>query len=507
MDRIFADREPMPLPEDPPPSDPLPEELSPAGVPPVVSVVVPTVGRPSLAVLLNALAADPPIRMGWELLLVDDRRAASTPLAVPAALTPYTRILTGHAAGPAAARNTGWRAARAPWIVFLDDDVRPEPAWWRRLPADLAVPADVGGVQGQLAVPMPGHRRPTDWERTTGGLGNGLWITADMAYRRAALAAVGGFDERFPRAFREDSELAHRIRLGGWRLVRGERRVIHPVRPEGPWVSLRAQRGNADDALLRRMYGPGWRDLLGVPRGRRRSHVATTAAGALALLGAAAIAARHSSVSARSRGVDVGVARGRGTGVDVARVLSAAVGVARRRGPGVGVARGRGTGVDVARVLTVGVARGRGAGVGVTHGRSTGVGVTHSRRAGLSGGGSDPSVPVRLGVTAGRRGGVARGRRVSLWGGVRGLTWMAAAAWLAGTAEFAAARIRPGPRRPAEVATMVATSALIPPVATLHWLRGWIRGRGAHPLATCSAPADAPPITETRLPAGAVGPP
>lgn len=458
MDRIFADREPMPLPEDPPPSNPLPsgplpgaappsgplsEELSPAGLPPVVSVVVPTVGRPSLAVLLNALAADPPIRMGWELLLVDDRRAASTPLPVPAALTPYTRILTGHATGPAAARNTGWRAARAPWIVFLDDDVRPEPAWWRRLPADLAVPADVGGVQGQLAVPMPGHRRPTDWERTTGGLGNGLWITADMAYRRAALAAVGGFDERFPRAFREDSELAHRIRLGGWRLVRGERRVIHPVRPEGPWVSLRAQRGNADDALLRRMYGPGWRDLLGVPRGRRRSHVATTAAGALALLGAAAIAARHSSVSARSRGVDVGVAR--------------------RRSSGVGVARGR--------------------------------------RAGLSGGRSDPSVPVRLGGTVGRRGGVARG----LWGGVRGLTWMATAAWLAGTAEFAVVRIRPGPRRPAEVATMVATSALIPPVATLHWLRGWIRGRGAHPLATCSAPADAPPVTETRLPAGAFG--
>jgi glycosyltransferase involved in cell wall biosynthesis len=230
----------------------------------MVSIVVPTLGRPSLAVLLSALAADPPIQMGWELLLVDDRRAASTPLPVPAALAelddslprsliPYTRILTGSAAGPAAARNTGWRAARAPWVVFLDDDVRPEPAWWRRLPADLAVPADVGGVQGQLTVPLPAHRRPTDWERTTGGLGRGLWITADMAYRRAALAAVGGFDERFPRAFREDSELAHRVRLAGWRLVRGERRVVHPVRNEGPWVSLRAQRGNADDALLRRM--------------------------------------------------------------------------------------------------------------------------------------------------------------------------------------------------------------------------------------------------------------
>ena len=33
-----------------------------------------------------------------------------------------------------------------------------------------------------------------------------------MAYRRTALEAVGGFDERFPRAFREDADLALRVR-------------------------------------------------------------------------------------------------------------------------------------------------------------------------------------------------------------------------------------------------------------------------------------------------------
>jgi hypothetical protein len=100
-----------------------------------------------------------------------------------------------------------------------------------------------------------------------------------------------------------------------------------------------------------------------------------------------------------------------------------------------------------------------------------------------------------------RRGG--RSGRTALGG----LTWVAAAGWLAGTAEFAAARILPGPRRPAEVATMVATSALIPPVATLHWLRGWFRGRGAHPVATCPAPVESrPPVSEAPLPAGIAGP-
>jgi hypothetical protein len=65
--------------------------------------------------------------------------------------------------------------------------------------------------------------------------------------------------------------------------------------------------------------------------------------------------------------------------------------------------------------------------------------------------------------------------------------WLAAAAaagvaWAAGTAEFAAARIRPGPRDRHELVTMLATSAAIPPVATVHWVRGWVRWRGARPV-------------------------
>jgi histidinol-phosphate phosphatase family protein len=54
-------------------------------------------------------------------------------------------------------------------------------------------------------------------------------------------------------------------------------------------------------------------------------------------------------------------------------------------------------------------------------------------------------------------------------------------AWIAGTAEFAAARIAPGPRTAHEVATMVVTSAVIPPAAVGHALRGRWRWRTAAP--------------------------
>jgi hypothetical protein len=338
-----------------------------------VTVVVPTLGRPSLHALLAALGGR------VDVLVVDDRADRSTPLGVPGALP-------GPARGPAAARNVGWRAATTEWVAFLDDDVVPDPDWPDQLAADVvAAPDEAGGVQGRVRVPLPAGRRPTDWERVTAGLAGGAWITADMAYRRAALERAGGFDERLPRAFREDAELAFRVRAAGWTLLRGNRRVTHPVRPESPWVSVRTQRGNADDALLRRLYGGDWRARLDVPPGRRHRHAGTALAGAVAAVcGTAAAATRSRAAATRSR---------------------------------------------------------------------------------------------------------AAATRSRAWTAAAAL---AAAAWVAGTAEFAAARIAPGPRDPREVATMIATSVVIPPVAVAHWLHGWWRWRTAAPVpASALAPAEA----------------
>nr|WP_062336651.1 glycosyltransferase [Herbidospora sakaeratensis] len=249
---------------------------------PEITVVIPTVGRDTLRAVAEAVPE------GFPLVVVDDRpwrRTDRLPVGEPSATLV---ILPSGGRGPAAARNQGWRAASTEWVVFLDDDVLPGPGWADKIGDDLrGLPPEVAGSQARIVVPLDKGRPPTDAERNTLGLTTARWITADMAFRRSALAAVGGFDERFPRAYREDADLALRLTSAGHRLVTGRRTTVHPVRDEGFWASLRRQRGNADDALMRRIHGPGWRARVGGP-GRLGDHALTTALG----LAAAALACR-----------------------------------------------------------------------------------------------------------------------------------------------------------------------------------------------------------------------
>ncbi|QBI54510.1 HAD-IIIA family hydrolase [Streptomonospora litoralis] len=260
------------------------------GSAPAYSVVVPTVGRPALAETLRPLLDDGP-HAPAEVVVVDDRAHPHGPPAGAGA--PGITLVRSGGRGPACARDLGWRRTATPWVVFLDDDVLPGPDWTARLAEDLAAcSAGIGGSQGRIEVPPPAGRRPTDAERGTLALAGAAWITADMAYRRSALEAVDGFDRRFKRAYREDTDIALRVLDAGYGLVTGTRRSVHPVvRDDRLLRSVAAQAGNADDALMRR-HGPNWRERVGEPPGRLPRHVLTTAAlaGAVAAVGASGAA-------------------------------------------------------------------------------------------------------------------------------------------------------------------------------------------------------------------------
>ncbi|CAM2845561.1 HAD-IIIA family hydrolase [Saccharomonospora xinjiangensis] len=266
---------------------------------PAYSVVIPTTGRDGLITLLRGLAhgEGPQPR---EVLVIDDRppSPAGKPLALPDLGLPL-RVLDSGGRGPAAARNVGWRAADSEWIAFLDDDVLTAREWPARLAGDLTgLGDDVAASVARIDVPLPDTRRPTDDERDTLALTRSRWITADMAYRREALVEVGGFDERFPRAYREDADLALRVRRAGWRISEGDRVTTHPPKSGGFFASVRRQRGNADNALMRAKHGGHWRHEAGEGPGRLGRHALASAAGIGALALAATRAPRAAALAA-----------------------------------------------------------------------------------------------------------------------------------------------------------------------------------------------------------------
>jgi len=264
----------------------------------LVDIVIPTIGRPSLADLLKSLA-EARGKLRGDIIVVDDRKDASGELSfdgVPVHLRDRIRVIPSGGRGPAVARNAGWRASQAQWIAFLDDDVRVEDDWLDALRDDIASaePYDAG-IQGHVRVPLPLDRRPTDWERNVAGLESAWFITADMVYRREVLERLGGFDARFPRAYREDADLAMRVLASGYRIYKGRRRIEHPVRPGDFWTSVRLQAGNTDDALMRALHGSDWRDRAKAGNGRFPLHVLTVA---LALAAGSAAAMRKRTAAA-----------------------------------------------------------------------------------------------------------------------------------------------------------------------------------------------------------------
>lgn len=241
-------------------------------------IVIPTIGRTSLWELLRCLA-DARGPLPQRIIVVDDRRSTTEHLTfakIPERIRGLILLVEGRAAGPAAARNTGWRHANSPWIAFLDDDVIVDQDWLERLRDDIAsLEATDAGSQALVRVPLPTDRAPTDWERNVHGLQSSAWITADIVYRRAVLEELNGFDERFKRAYREDADFAIRVQAAGYRIRRGTRTTAHPVRAADAWISVRLQAGNADDVLMAALHGPHWRQRARAPRGRWPYHLAS----------------------------------------------------------------------------------------------------------------------------------------------------------------------------------------------------------------------------------------
>jgi GT2 family glycosyltransferase len=210
-----------------------------------LSVVVPSRDRPlRLRWLLNALA-EQEAGFQWEVIVAHNSRGPETEALLREHDLPQLRHLRlPDGLGPAALRNAAWREARAPVIVFTDDDCRP-PAGWLAA-AHAAARRHPGAiVQGQTQ-PDPDelnvfHHAPHARSQQIVPP-HVMAQTCNIAYPRTVLEAAGGFDETFPQAVGEDTDLALRARAGGAEYVAAPEvltyHAVHsglPDRLRGTW--------------------------------------------------------------------------------------------------------------------------------------------------------------------------------------------------------------------------------------------------------------------------------
>jgi GT2 family glycosyltransferase len=233
-----------------------------------VSVIIPTCNRPFLLarVLLAVQQQNFPAEL-YEVVIADDgndratrdevENAAVASLQNAGPAFRYISVSGSGSRGPATARNRACREAMGDIFAFTDDDTIPDRDWLAR--GVEAIDRGAAAVAGRIEVPLP-PGRPTDYQKDVAGLAEAEFATANCFVRADVFRTVGGFDERFATAWREDSDLQFRIFDAGFPIVSAPGAVVvHPVR-SAPWgVSLRQQRKSQYNALLYKTHACRYR--------------------------------------------------------------------------------------------------------------------------------------------------------------------------------------------------------------------------------------------------------
>ncbi|MGE0451426.1 MAG: glycosyltransferase family 2 protein [Vicinamibacterales bacterium] len=193
------------------------------------SVIVVTYRRNRVLVdtvraLLPVLSSDD------ELIVVDqtDRHdTATSRFLASLADDPRIRVIRLRIASVPLARNVGIRIAKAPIVVFVDDDVLVAPGF---------IEAHVGHYHDPSVGAVAGHSFSTSGRPyfvATGRYASKL-VGANMSFRRDVLFEIGGFDTNLFSTLREDGECGERLLRRRWRIANGaSAALIHVAAVEG----------------------------------------------------------------------------------------------------------------------------------------------------------------------------------------------------------------------------------------------------------------------------------
>jgi glycosyltransferase involved in cell wall biosynthesis len=204
---------------------------------PMFSVLIPTYNRSDiLERCLQAVLNQTVPPSSYEVIVVDDGSTDNTPqIAARFADGERVRYFRQPNQGPSAARNLGIREARSDLVLFIGDDILCPPDLLelhaaRYAEYDDGATAVLGTSiwspeldlsplmrysQEGRAVPMFQFNRIDDPDHVPFG----YFITSNISVPRRFMLDHGLFDEDFPYAFGEDTELGYRLAKTGLRIV------------------------------------------------------------------------------------------------------------------------------------------------------------------------------------------------------------------------------------------------------------------------------------------------
>jgi glycosyltransferase involved in cell wall biosynthesis len=192
---------------------------------PFFSVVIPT--RDRLAHLLDSMQAISHLEYpsdGFELIIVDDGSERPLEMLAPKIQRELpVMFLRQDRRGPAAARNIGAAHARGKYLVFTDDDCRPDPHWLQRLEAHLTgredclvagyarnmLPTNPYSAATQMLIEYMNLYYNFDKDRAR------FLTSNNIAMSRNQFLEIGGFDSTFPFAAGEDRDFCERWQQRG----------------------------------------------------------------------------------------------------------------------------------------------------------------------------------------------------------------------------------------------------------------------------------------------------
>lgn len=157
----------------------------------------------------------------YEVIVVDDGSTDDTADIIKKYPVKY---IYQNNSGPAAARNTGWKAASGEIICFIDSDCIPEKNWVEKI-VKRYTSDEIGGVGGSYDIINKDsllarciHEEIGQRHITTSGETDYLG-SFNLSYRKKVLEKMGGFNESFKHASGEDNDLSYRVKKAGYKLI------------------------------------------------------------------------------------------------------------------------------------------------------------------------------------------------------------------------------------------------------------------------------------------------